>query len=161
VRACCWGRNKWRTLIERAHGGLRLSLRLHRRCEAPPTPRATCKRLSRKQGARPSWSISASARSAATSTLRAARVAAHHSDSAHFLGSADPGEAVVAIGQAFARFVSTRGDIDAMLGIPATDGLIALLIISTAPSLSMRWCKIPRDRRLNRSSITTTSRMRP
>jgi uncharacterized protein (UPF0261 family) len=68
--------------------------------------------------------------------LRAARVAAHHPDSAHFLGSADPGEAVVAIGQAFARFVSTRGDIDAMLGIPATDGLIALLIISTTESFN-------------------------
>jgi uncharacterized protein (UPF0261 family) len=69
-------------------------------------------------------------------------VAAHHPDSAHFLGSADPGEAVVAMGEAFARFVSTRGDIDAMLGIHATDGLIALAVISTTPSFSMRWCKI-------------------
>ena len=53
---------------------------------------------------------------AATSTLRS-EVAAHHPTGAHFLGSTDRGEAVAAMGEAFARFVSTRGDIDAMLGI--------------------------------------------
>jgi uncharacterized protein (UPF0261 family) len=44
-------------------------------------------------------------------------IAAHHPAGAHFLGSTDRGEAVAATGEAFARFVSTRGDIDAMLGI--------------------------------------------
>ena len=97
---CYWGRNKWRMLrakrLERAPGRLRHSRRLHHRCDggplvsrwdassssAPPTPRARslliCERLSRKQGARRSWSMSASARRAATSTL-CSEVAAHHS----------------------------------------------------------------------------------
>jgi uncharacterized protein (UPF0261 family) len=60
--------------------------------------------------------MSASARRAATSTLRAAR-SPPIIPPAPFLGSTDRGEAVAAMGEAFARFVSTRGDIDAMLGI--------------------------------------------
>jgi hypothetical protein len=98
---CCWGRNKWRMLrakrLERAPGRLL------------PTPSSLMKRrtASLKMGR---------IFVAAPSTLRS-EVAAHHTTGAHFLGSTDRGEAVAAMGEAFARFVSTRGDIDAMLGI--------------------------------------------
>jgi uncharacterized protein (UPF0261 family) len=49
-------------------------------------------------------------------------IAAHHPEGVHFLCSTDRGEAVTAMGEAFARFVSTRGDIDAMLGIGGGGG---------------------------------------
>lgn len=49
-------------------------------------------------------------------------IAAHHLAGAHFLRGSDRGEAVTAMGEAFARFVSTRGDIDAMLGIGGGGG---------------------------------------
>ena len=44
-------------------------------------------------------------------------VAAHHPDGAGFLSGTDRGEAVTAMGEAFARFVSARGDLDAVLEI--------------------------------------------
>jgi uncharacterized protein (UPF0261 family) len=47
-------------------------------------------------------------------------VAAHHSAGAHFLGSTDRGEAVAAMGEA--SVLSTRGDIDALLGIDGGGG---------------------------------------
>jgi uncharacterized protein (UPF0261 family) len=49
-------------------------------------------------------------------------IAAHHPGGVHFLRGTDRGEAVTAMGEAFARFVSTRGDIDAMLGIGGGGG---------------------------------------
>jgi len=49
-------------------------------------------------------------------------IAAHHPGGVSFLCGTDRGEAVTAMGEAFARFVSTRGDIDAMLGIGGGGG---------------------------------------
>jgi uncharacterized protein (UPF0261 family) len=49
-------------------------------------------------------------------------VATHHPAGAHFLCGNDRGEAVTAMGEAFARFASTRSDIDAMLGIGGGGG---------------------------------------
>jgi len=49
-------------------------------------------------------------------------VAAHHPDGAGFLSGTDRGEAVTAMGEAFARFVSARGDLDAVLGIGGGGG---------------------------------------
>ena len=49
-------------------------------------------------------------------------IAAYHPDGAQFLCGTDRGEAVSAMGEAFARFVSTRRDIDAMMGIGGGGG---------------------------------------
>ena len=49
-------------------------------------------------------------------------IAAHHPDGMHFLCGTDRGEAVTAMAEAFARFVATRRDIDAMLGIGGGGG---------------------------------------
>jgi uncharacterized protein (UPF0261 family) len=49
-------------------------------------------------------------------------IAAHHPDGMHFLCGTDRGEAVSAMAEALARFVATRCDIDAMLGIGGGGG---------------------------------------
>jgi uncharacterized protein (UPF0261 family) len=49
-------------------------------------------------------------------------IAAHHPDGMHFLRGTDRGEAITAMAEAFARFVATRRDIDAMLGIGGGGG---------------------------------------
>jgi uncharacterized protein (UPF0261 family) len=49
-------------------------------------------------------------------------VAAHHPGGTQFLRASDRGEAVTAMGEAFARFVSSRTDIDGMLGIGGGGG---------------------------------------
>jgi uncharacterized protein (UPF0261 family) len=50
------------------------------------------------------------------------QVAAHHPAGPGFLSGTDRGEAVTAMGEAFAHFVSTRGDVDAVLGIGGGGG---------------------------------------
>jgi hypothetical protein len=129
---------KWRMLrakrFERAPGRLRHSRRLHHRCDggplvsrwdassssAPPTLRARslliCERRSRKQGARQSWSMPASARRAATSTLRAAR-SPPIIPPARIFWAAPIAARRWRQWEGVRPFVSTRGDIDAMLGI--------------------------------------------
>src|SRR5437763_9051711 len=54
--------------------------------------------------------------------IAATEIATYHPDGMQFMHRTDRGEAVTAMGEAFAQFVSTRRDIDALLGIGGGGG---------------------------------------
>jgi uncharacterized protein (UPF0261 family) len=66
--------------------------------------------------------------------IPATEIAACHAGGGQILHGTDRGEAVTAMGEAFAQFVSIRRDIDAMIGIGGGGGTLTIMRTTAAES---------------------------